>query len=85
MIFVYMDNILITTPDDKELHKKIANKVLDTLAHEDFYLKLAKCHFHQKAIEYLGICIEGGTIKIDPTKCDGLADWAETLKNVYKV
>jgi hypothetical protein len=82
MIFVYMDDILIATPDDEALHEQIVHEVLDMLAQEDFYLKLAKCHFHQKAIDYLGICIEEGKIKIDPTKRDGLADWAETLSGL---
>jgi hypothetical protein len=85
MVFVYMDDILIATPDDEALHEQIVTEVLDMLAREDFYLKLAKCQFHQKAIDYLGIRIEEGKIKIDPTKRDGLADWAETLRNVHKV
>ena len=46
-IFVYMDNILITTPDDEKLHVEIVNVVLDMLAAEDFFLKLSKCSFHQ--------------------------------------
>ena len=47
-IFVYMDDILITTPDDEELHAEIVNAVLDMLAAEDFFLKLSKCSFHQR-------------------------------------
>jgi hypothetical protein len=46
-IFVYMDDILIATPDDEELHAEIVNAVLDMLAAEDFFLKLSKCSFHQ--------------------------------------
>ena len=72
-IFVYMDDILITTPDDEELHAKIVNAVLDMLATEDFFLKLSKCSFHQRTVDYLGIRIEGGIIRIHPTKRNGLA------------
>ena len=46
-IFVYMDDILIATPDDEALHTEIVNAVLDMLATEDFFLKLSKCSFHQ--------------------------------------
>ena len=46
-IFIYMDDILIMTPDDEELHAEIVNAVLDMLATEDFFLKLSKCSFHQ--------------------------------------
>ena len=46
-IFIYMDDILIMTSDDEELHAEIVNTVLDMLAMEDFFLKLSKCSFHQ--------------------------------------
>ena len=54
-IFVYMDDILIATPDNEELHAEIVNAVLDMLAAEDFFLKLSKCSFHQRTVDYLGI------------------------------
>jgi hypothetical protein len=59
--------------------------VLDMLEAEDFYLKLSKCLFHLTSIDYLGIRIEGGKIKIDPTKINRLAEWREELKNVHEV
>ena len=84
-IFVYMDDILITTPDDEELHAEIVNVVLDMLATEDFFLKLSKCSFHQRTMNYLGIRIEGGIICIDPTKRNGLATWKAVLDDVHDV
>ena len=72
-IFVYMDDILIATPDAEKLHAEIVNAVLDMLATEDFFLKLSKCSFHQRTVDYLGIRIKGGIICINPTKCNGLA------------
>ena len=80
-----MDDIIIATPDDEELHAKIVNAVLDMLAMEDFFLKLSKCSFHQRTIDYLGIMIEGGIIHINPTKCNGLAIWKEVLDDVHNV
>ena len=84
-IFVYMDDILIATPDDEELHAEIVHAVLDMLAAEDFFLKLSKCSFHQRVVDYLGIRIEGGIIRIDPTKRNGLATWKEVLDDVHDV
>jgi hypothetical protein len=84
-IFVYMDDILITTHDDEVLHKQIFHEVLDLIDQENFFLKLNKCLFHQRSINYLGIHIEGGRIRIDPMKIDGLSKWKEELKNVHKV
>jgi hypothetical protein len=80
-----MDDILITTNNDEELHKRIIHEVLDLINQEDFFLKLNKCLFHQKSIDYLGIRIEGGRISINPTKLDGLTNWKEELKNVHEV
>ena len=64
-IFVYMDDILIVTPDDEEFHIEIVNDVLNMLAVEDFFLKLSKCSFHQCTVNYLRIRIEEGSICID--------------------
>ena len=61
------------------------HEVLDLLARENFYLKLSKCLFHQGSIDYLRIHIDGGHIKIDPTKLHGLADWREVLQNMHEV
>ena len=55
------------------------------LEKEDFFLKLSKCLFHQTAIDYLGIRIEGGRIQIDPTKINGLANWKEVLENLHEL
>ena len=85
MIFVYMDNILIATSNDEPLHEQIVHEVLEMLQKEDFFLKLHKCHFHQRTVDHLGIRIEGGIICIDPTKRDGLADWPKELENVHQV
>jgi Reverse transcriptase (RNA-dependent DNA polymerase) len=82
MLFVYLDNILITTINDPTLHKQIVHEVLDLLEKESFFLKLSKCKFEHKSIEYLGIVVENGTLKIDPTKREGLASWPQKLSTV---
>ena len=84
-IFVYMDDILIATPDAEELHAEIVNVVLDMLATKDFFLKLSKCSFHPRTVDYLGIRIKEGIIHINPMKCNGLATWKEVLNNVHNV
>ena len=71
-IFTYMNNILIATGDDELLHEEIVHVVLDILAEQDFFLKLSKCIFYQQSIDYLGIWIKGGCIKINPTRINGL-------------
>ena len=49
------------------------------LDEESFFLKVTKCKFEQKSIDYLGITVMDGTIHIDPTKRKGLANWPRVL------
>jgi RNase H-like domain found in reverse transcriptase/Reverse transcriptase (RNA-dependent DNA polymerase) len=85
MLFVYMDDILITTSDDLPLHRQIVHDVLDLLEAESFFLKPSKCKFECSLIDYLGIVVSNGAISIDPTKRDGLATWPEQLATVKQV
>jgi RNase H-like domain found in reverse transcriptase/Reverse transcriptase (RNA-dependent DNA polymerase) len=85
MLFVYMDDILITTINNPALHEQIIHEVLDLLEKESFFLKLSKCKFKCTSIKYLGIVVEKGTLKIDPTKCKGLASWPQKLSMVWQV
>ena len=87
MIHAYMDDILISTPNDLALHPKIVHNVLDALEATSFYLQVTKCVFEATCIEYLGLLIDGNTLKIDPTKQKGIAEWPEqltTLKQVWQ-
>ena len=85
MIFAYMDDILIATGDDLALHQQIVYKVLELLEKESLFCKLSKCHFEQRSIMYLGIIVEAETIRINPTKTNGLLAWPWTLKLVKQV
>jgi hypothetical protein len=85
MIFAYMDDILIATGDDLALHQQIMHEVLELLEQESLFCKLSKCHFEQRTITYLGIIVEAGTIRINPTKTNGLLAWPRTLKSVKQV
>ena len=85
MIFVYMDDILITTPNDPALHRQIVHDILDLLKRESFFLKPQKCAFKQMHIEYLGLLLEGDTLHIDPSKIAGITKWPQVLHSVKEV
>src|SRR5882757_1041049 len=72
---VYMDDMLIATPDDPILHRECVHRILDKLEKHDLYLKPEKCMFTQKHIEFLGVVLENNTIQMDPTKIEGIANW----------
>jgi hypothetical protein len=85
MIFIYMDDILITTPNDPTLHRQIVHNILDLLEHESFFLKPQKCTFEQMHIEYLGLLLDGDTLCIDPSKIASIAKWPWILHSVKEV
>ena len=80
----YMDDMLIHTADNLALHRKYINHVLAKLQEHDLFLKPEKCQFEQRKVEFLGVVLEAGTVQMDPTKVQGVADWSppKTVKDV---
>jgi len=80
---VYMDDIAIHTKqrlDETEQqhqarHWQYTHQVLDILEENDLYLKPEECAFKQEEIDYLGVIVGHNTIKMDPSKIKGVADW----------
>ena len=80
---VYMDDIAIhskkrpmeTEEQHRQRHKLYVHHVLDKLEKHDLYLKPEKCAFEKDEIDYLGVIIGNGIVKMDPTKLKGVADW----------
>jgi hypothetical protein len=77
-ITIYMDNILIATTGSLEQHKQKVHQVLRKLEDNVLYLKPEKCSFHQKAVDYLGVIVGHGQVKMDPIKVKGIADAYES-------
>ena len=75
-LIVYMDNILIVTKDNLQFHEKCVHWMLEKLKRHDIYLKPEKCAFEQCKIEFLGVILKNGTVKMDPVKVKGVADWS---------
>jgi hypothetical protein len=82
-VVVYLDDILIFAEDTTTLDK-ITHDVLSRLEKHDLFLKPKKCVFAQTSIEYLGIVITEGQVKIDLAKVAGIANWPtpKTVKNI---
>lgn len=59
-MFVYLDDILIFSPD-KEKHVVHVRQVLQKLLDNQFYVKAEKCHFDQ--------------MQMDPAEVSAVANW----------
>jgi len=82
-VTVYLDDILIFSKDDLE-HVAHVEAVLQRLRQHKYFLKLSKCEFFKKEIQYLGHIVGTDGIKPDPKKVQAVADW-ESPKTVFDV
>jgi RNase H-like domain found in reverse transcriptase/Reverse transcriptase (RNA-dependent DNA polymerase) len=78
-VFIYMDDILITTATLEE-HQLLVQQVLERLCEHHLILKPEKCEFEKAEVEYLGMKLRGGCIAMDPIKFQGLAEWPAPMK-----
>ena len=58
-----------------EDHYKEVEQVLKTLQEHDLYLKPDKCKFHRMEIDFLGMVVGGGQVKMDPVRVEGISKW----------
>src|ERR1700744_4063152 len=82
-ICIYMDDILIAAFTLQELRER-TRRVLQRLLDCDLYLKLDKCQFEKKEIEFLGMIISWNQIRMDTSKLLGIKKWTPptTVKQV---
>ena len=74
-VVIYMDDILIATTGSLEYHRQRVAHVLKKLQDNDLYLKPEKCHFHKQEVDYLGVIVGKGQVKMDPIKVKGITEW----------
>ena len=73
-VIVYLDNILIFTKDLME-HQSIVWQVLEKLRTYHLYLKIEKCTFEAREVDYLGIIISNSKVKMDLDKIKAVKEW----------
>lgn len=73
--FVYLDDILIFSPDE-QTHIQHVHQVLQRLLENQLFVKAEKCDFHASTVSFLGFIISPGQILMDPAKVSAVADWA---------
>ena len=83
-IRVYMDDIGIATRTNLNDHRHAVHDVLWIAQLHDLYFKPEKCLFHSSSMDYLGVILEKGVTRMDPTKIAGVDTWP-VPKNVMEV
>src|SRR5260370_5570491 len=74
-----------TSPAGIKLHKEIVHCFLAILKRPSYFLKLAKCEFEKKEMEFLGFQVGNRQVRVDPSKISRIKDWPLELKNVKQV
>jgi len=82
-VLVFMDDILVYSTSWEE-HLLLLRKVFDIIQKHQFFLKLSKCCFAQKEIEYLGHCISARGVATKPSKITAVQQWP-TPKNLKEL
>jgi hypothetical protein len=74
VVCVYLDDILIFTKSIEE-HCCITRLILERLCEHKLFLWHDKCEFEQTTIEYLGLIVSKGKMRMDLVKVAGVTEW----------
>ena len=83
VVAIYMDDILVFTETHKQ-HRQVIKEVLDILHQNNLFLKPEKCVFERPEVDYLGMIIGHGQVRMDPAKIFAIQNWLtpKTIKQV---
>ena len=73
-VFVYLDDILIFSPDEST-HIQHVRSVLQCLLDHQLFVKAEKCDFHVTSVSFLGFVVSPDQIQMDPEKVSAVAKW----------
>ena len=71
-IMCFVDDCLIYTPNDFELHLHHIEAVFQKLEMANLSLKLSKCHFAQYQVEFYGHLVSNSGFKMLPSKIEAI-------------
>ena len=80
-----MDDVLIFADNEAEL-EELTHKVLQRFLDLDLFLHPEKCTFTRTSVEYLGIIISEGELRMDLVKLEAVRKWPrpKTVKDIQK-
>jgi len=81
----FIDDILVAT-DMEEGHNELVEEVLRRLEENDLFLKLEKCKWKVREVEFLGVVIGPKGVEIQKEKVEGVLNWLapRNVKEVQK-
>ncbi len=91
-ITIYMDNIAIhmgprlgeSNKEHLKRHRELVQCILKWLKRNNLHLNLKKCVFKQDHLNFLGVCVGGGSVQMEESKVNQVRNWIHP-QNVHKV
>ena len=84
-IAVFIDDVMITTKTE-EGHDEIVEEVLRRLEENDLFVKLEKCVWKIKEVEFLGVIIGEDRVRMEKEKVQRVIEWpvSRSVKDMQK-
>jgi len=84
-VAVFIDDVIVGTETEKG-HDELVVEVIKRLEENDLYVKLEKCKWKVKEVEFLGVVIGPKGIKMEKEKVKGVLEWPtpKGVKDVQK-
>jgi len=81
----FIDDILVTT-DTEEEHDELVEEVLKRLEENNLFVKLEKCKWKVREVEFLGVIIGPRGVEMQEEKVEGVLNWLapRNIKEVQK-
>jgi len=81
----FIDDILVAM-DMEERHDELVEEVLKRLDENDLFVKLEKCKWKVREVEFLGVVIGSKGVEMQREKMEGVLNWlaSRNIKEVQK-
>jgi len=81
----FIDDILVAM-DMEERHDELVEEVLKRLDENDLFVKLEKCKWKVREVEFLGVVIGSKGVEMQREKVEGVLNWlaSRNIKEVQK-
>ena len=74
-IAVFINDVIVVTETEKE-HNKIVEEVLRRLEETDLFVKLEKCVWKVREVEFLGVIIGEDRVRMEKKKIQRVIEWS---------
>ena len=84
-VAVFINDVIVGTETEKG-HDELVEEVIRRLEENDLYVKPEKCKWKVREVDFLGVVIGPGGIKMEKEKVKGVLEWPmpKCVKDIQK-